>query len=59
MSDIASKGNVQSVAGNSAQCHTVTPAQCTVSLVAKLEQSGANQIKPPLFFKHHYLLIQI
>ena len=26
LSDTTSKGNVQSVAGSSAQCHTVTPA---------------------------------
>ena len=26
LSDTTSKGNVQSIAGSSAQCHTVTPA---------------------------------
>jgi hypothetical protein len=41
MSDTTSKGNVQSVAGSSAQCHEVTPAQCAVSLVAMLQQVAA------------------
>ena len=36
MSDTTSKGNIQSVAASSTHCHTVTPAKCTVSLVAML-----------------------
>jgi hypothetical protein len=46
MSDTASKGNVQSVAGRSTQCHTVTAAYCIVSLVAMLQQVAAEWCKP-------------
>jgi len=47
MSDNTSKGNVQSVAGSRAKCHTAISALYTVLLAAMLQQSGESHLHKP------------